>query len=79
MPEVSDIERITVACTCPICKKSTYLTVSLEAYVDWESGKTLIQDAFPGLTADERERLITGICNNCWNSLLPDDEEEEEE
>lgn len=34
---------------------------------------TLIQDAFPYLSADEREFLITGICNTCWEASFGED------
>jgi hypothetical protein len=37
----------------------------------WESG-TLIQEAFPTLSADEREFLMTGIGPTEWDELFPD-------
>ena len=39
----------------------------------WESG-VLAQDAFPGLTPDEREFIITGITPEEWMSMVGDDE-----
>ena len=36
-----------------------------------------IQDAFPNMPADERERFISGICPTCWNKMFAMDEEEE--
>lgn len=36
-----------------------------------------MQDAFPYLSADQRERLISGICGICWDKMfLPDEGEE---
>jgi hypothetical protein len=34
-------------------------------YWDWQDG-ALAQDAFPYLSADDRELLISGICPTCW-------------
>ena len=39
----------------------------------WESG-TLIQNAMPGLTADEREFIKTGITGEEWNNAFGEEE-----
>ena len=36
-----------------------------------------IQIAFPDLTADQREILISGICPECWDKIFPPEEDEE--
>jgi hypothetical protein len=36
------------------------------------------QDAFPHLTADERELLISGTCGSCFNAMFPEDDEEDQ-
>lgn len=46
---------------CPVCGKVTEILVEVNDYVDWQCGK-LAQDAFPYLSANEREMLISGIC-----------------
>ena len=40
----------------------------------WQTGM-LIQDAFPMLSADEREFIKTGITPQEWDSMFGDDEE----
>lgn len=35
------------------------------------------QDCFPGLTADQREFLISGICGECWDKMFGGPEEDE--
>ena len=52
---------------CPFCGKKQIVTVKSEDYDKWENGE-LIQRAFPYLTSNERETLITGICDNCFLS-----------
>jgi hypothetical protein len=54
---------------CPGCKRVRTLEVSEEDFERWRNG-TLIQRAFPELTADEREGLITGYCGPCWDKLF---------
>lgn len=54
--------------TCPFCHKpGPVLRVKKGDYDKWVGG-TNIQQAFPYLTADERETMITGICPKCWPS-----------
>lgn len=59
----------TFTTVCPFCHRTTYITVNLEDWEDWRDGE-LIQDAFPYLTADEREMLKTGICPDCWEKIF---------
>ena len=56
--------------TCPVCQHVFKVTVPLEGYEQWHEGNLLIQDAMPELTADAREQLITGICEDCWDKLF---------
>lgn len=44
------------------------LDVTEEQFKAWESG-TMIQSAFPNLTPDQREFLLTGITDEEWNSM----------
>lgn len=47
-------------------------------YRRWKGGE-LIQDAFPDTKEFEREQLLSGICSDeCWKTLFPPEEEEEE-
>lgn len=45
------------------------IDVTPERYDAWERG-ALIQDAMPGLTADEREFIMTGITAEEWNGYI---------
>lgn len=70
-----DLELLTV---CPFCGEMTTVLVNKDDYVEWLNG-ALIQNVFPYLSADERERLISDICPSCWDKMFSEDEEEEEE
>lgn len=71
---------IAITSTCPFCGKEQYILVNENDLVAWHNGE-LIQNAFPYLSANEREALKTGICSECWDKMFsfPDEEEEEEE
>ena len=40
----------------------------------WTAG-TLVQDAFPHLTADDREFLMTGLTPEEWQALFAEEED----
>ena len=47
------------------------IDVTFDQLADWRSG-TLIQNAMPHLSADEREFIMTGITAEEWNSTFSD-------
>ena len=61
---------------CRVCgNKGMVEDVDALGFVRWSQLGENIQDALPGLTADERELLLTGTHPHCWVRLLgPDDE-----
>ena len=52
-----------VVCLSGFCRSGKYheFTVGKQNLEDYNNG-SLIQDAFPGLTASEREFILTGMC-----------------
>ena len=54
---------------CPVCMEQAHVIVPLSGYLRWQEGE-LIQDVMPSVSADDRERLITGICPSCWDKEL---------
>ena len=56
-----------ISCTCPICGEVNEVLVEYSDYFAWYHDDLLVQEAFPYLSADDRELLITGICPTCWN------------
>lgn len=72
---------ITLETVCPFCGRVNEVDVYEEDYYAWVGGEKLVQDAFPYLSAEEREMLISGICPSCWDSMFgcPTDEDEDEE
>ena len=52
------------------------LPITEEQIAAWESG-TLIQEAMPQLSADEREFVMTGVTAEEWDHEFGDDDEDQ--
>ena len=59
--------------TCIYCGKSGHIDVSYAGFKRYEKG-AMAQDAFPDLSADEREQIISGTHPECWNKIFGDEE-----
>lgn len=49
------------------------LNITREQLNNYESGKLLLQKAFPNLNDAQREFIKTGITDKEWNNYLPQD------
>ena len=67
-------KEVCVITACPFCGHANEVEVNEMDYLDWQDGE-LAQVAFPYLSADEREMLISGICPTCWDEMFGSDEE----
>ena len=61
--------------TCPFCGTVTEVEVDKKGCAQYTNG-ALVQDAFPNLTATEREVIISGICPACQDTLFGDEDED---
>ena len=48
-------------------------TAFMKAHNAWNDGM-LIQDAFPGLSAEDREFIMTGITPDEWDSIFGEEQ-----
>ena len=53
---------------CPVCDRMGSVIVEDDDYGKWISG-VFIQDAMPYLSAGEREMLLTGVHDECWEEM----------
>ncbi len=60
---------ITLTKTCHLCKTEHEMQVSDQSLERFQKGEH-VQFAFPYLTADERELLISGICGKCVDEIF---------
>lgn len=61
--------------TCRMCGKGGVVEdVDALGFIRWSELGENIQDALPGLDADQRELLMTGTHAHCWERMWgPDD------
>jgi len=59
---------------CPNCGTETVFNLNKKDYDEWMRGK-LIQTVFPEFTPMQRETMITGFCEPCWEALMIDEDE----
>jgi len=64
---------VVIICRC--CGHDYDVVVDVDGYDRWRGGE-LIQNALPELSTEDREMLISGTCDVCWNMLIPEDDEE---
>jgi hypothetical protein len=70
MVAMIDTYKAVVKKSCPFCGKSTKLVIDdVDNYIDFMHG-TSVQDAFPTLSASDREFLLTGMCKKCQEKIF---------
>ena len=62
-------ETVRVEKQCRVCHQLAIVEVPREQFIAWRNGE-LAQLAFPQLSADEREMLISGTHPECWEKLF---------
>lgn len=62
--------KISISTTCSYCHKKHIVNVEEQDYRDWTYKKRLAQECFPYLSSAERELLISGTCEECWNKMF---------
>ena len=66
--------KITLNPKCPVCGKPHSVTVEVQDLKDFREGRKHPQEAFSYLNDGQRELLITGICDACWEELFAEED-----
>jgi len=72
---VTGLYPLTVERACIFCGTLSIIRMNPEtakAYAKWTRGEGYIQDV-PGLTVDQREVLLSGICGPCFDEVTTED------
>jgi hypothetical protein len=69
---------VTVTKTCTFCDEdATVENIPIKAYNKWDEGRgPHIQNVLPMLSAADREILLSGTHDECWNKAFPPDDED---
>jgi hypothetical protein len=62
---------------CLMCRVDFVLVVPTVSYLRWLDGESA-QSSFPMMPKGERELLVSGTCDECFEALFAVDTEEEE-
>lgn len=54
--------------TCRGCEDVFTFSLNVEAVKAWQNG-VHVQQAFPELSDDERELMISNTCGKCWEEM----------
>ena len=69
-------KEVIIVTHCPFCGRYNEVGVNEIDYLDWDwSHGIKAQDAFPYLSANEREMIISGICPVCWFNTFGSEDE----
>lgn len=60
---------------CNQCETAHEVQISAKQVDDWMLRGKHIQDVAPELPPEQRELLISGTCNSCFEKLFPPEEE----
>lgn len=58
---------------CRLCGKEKTVEVDKDDLLDYYKGKH-IQYAFPYLSVEDRELMISQTCDECWNKFIVEEE-----
>lgn len=61
---------------CRMCSKRQVVIVEKGPYEKWQAERIPIQTVMPDLSAEERELLISGVCDSCFKRLCTFAEDE---
>ena len=67
----SDNNTATLKFTCPVCGKIHSLeNVDGKKIQEYLNTKTVIQRIFPKMSSTDREKIITGMCEECQDKIF---------
>ena len=75
---MSDKLNFELECLCNYCDYAEEILVDEADYDAWHNG-ALIQEVFDYLSAGQRELMISGTCDTCWNKFFPNTEGDDED
>lgn len=67
--KIKEGEYLATSKPCPECGETEQVKVSGKNLFDYNQG-ALIQQAFPHLSAEVRERFQSGLCPKCWKKVF---------
>lgn len=73
MTDTSEREPFYVQCGAG-CGRVYTMEINRADYAAWKNGQH-VQNAFPYLTPNQRELLLTNTCGHCWDRMFPPEDQ----
>jgi hypothetical protein len=73
----SQLSQVKISGPCITCKATQEVGVWPTDWVKFKDGSAVIQSCFPYLTPGEREFLLSGICDQCWQAMFANTDDNE--
>lgn len=70
-------KKVEIICQCPFCGTISRVSVYAYQYALYLQGD-LAQNVFPQLSATDREKIISGLCDKCQNDVFGEGEDYED-
>ena len=63
-------DKVTIEYRCPFCTHTKRHDFPTDGFTKWYMEGMLVQEAFPTLSATDREVLISHICPDCQEKIF---------
>lgn len=70
-PENYNGDTVLHVMSCISCQNVSIMILAKESYMKWKK-EVYVQQAFPYLSADQREMIINGMHPECFDKLFPE-------
>jgi hypothetical protein len=67
------VKTMNIDVICHVCNKNHTVILTLQEYDNYYNKGMHIQNAMPDKTPAERELLISGICDYCFNKIFAEE------
>lgn len=67
------MNKVKLEISCAWCNSTHHIIVYVEDYKKYVDGMH-VQDAFPYLSLEDRELLISHTCSSCWDKMMGTEE-----
>lgn len=76
--EEREYDRYDLVRMCPLCREESRVVVPAQGLFEYEHG-AFVQKAFPEMTPGEREQVMSGTHEACWDRYMRDPEEDDDQ
>ncbi|MFN9957938.1 MAG: hypothetical protein ACK55I_32945, partial [bacterium] len=69
--------KVEITKNCVVTQKPYTVFVNSQDFIDWKERRKLAQNAFPYLSREDREFIISGVSPEGWEQIFAEDASDE--